>query len=166
MGGRMKHMGRPIVYDPYWVLCQLWRGYKTKDIILAMGTKSRFALSNLLSRYKYSMLHAMQSKIKAPQKENYGIAEIARELGITRQAVHQKVKACRSPYVDYNPSGLRKKRIKKLSYDGDPVQIIGVTMEYFDEGYNDKFISDVLKIPIAIVRWARGYYGRPDDGGI
>ena len=36
---------------------------------------------------------------------DYGISEIARELGVSRQRIHQKVKKCQNPYIKYKPTG-------------------------------------------------------------
>lgn len=43
---------------------------------------------------------------------NYGISEIARELGVSRQRVHQKIKKCQNPYIKY-PTG-RPRIVKEL----------------------------------------------------
>ena len=54
--------------------------------------------------------------------KSYGISEIAKDLGVSRQRVHQKVKKCQNPYIKYTTPGGRPRnstvKIEMVSFYG------------------------------------------------
>ena len=54
--------------------------------------------------------------------KSYGISEIARELGVSKQCVHQKVKKCLNPYLKYQEG---KGRPQSLSVKAEIVNFLG-----------------------------------------
>lgn len=83
----------------YWVICQYWKGFKISDIAKSIGMRTTY-LYYLLNKQHIHLKNIKGRKITCKKCINYGISEIARELGISRQAVGQKVKRCGSPYCD------------------------------------------------------------------
>jgi hypothetical protein len=79
--------------DSYWIVKQILVGYSMWNITYSTGIHFTTIRKVLERNNLYTCYDNM--------RVNYGITEIAKELGISRQRVHQKVKACLSPYIKY-----------------------------------------------------------------
>jgi DNA-binding transcriptional regulator GbsR (MarR family) len=94
-------------YDDYFIVRSYLSGYNIEDISLAIGIKQKTLIKYLRKHNVY------EEKII-----QYGISEIAKELGVSRQRVHQKVKKCQSPYIQYKRGRNKKTKDKERILKG------------------------------------------------
>ena len=88
-------------FDDYFIVRSFLSGYNTREIAEIFGV-SGFTITNILRANNYWKEKTI----------HYGITEIAKELVISKQTVHQKVKMCQSPYIKYKRG--RNKKVKTL----------------------------------------------------
>ncbi len=91
--------------DYYWILRSVLQGFGLAEIAVAIPC-GLGALVRLKRRLK------IPYQGRRGTGDSYGISEIARELGVSRQCIHQKVKKCQNPYKQEKMGRPKKKKIE------------------------------------------------------
>ena len=94
-------------YREYWIFRSYLEGFSVNQIAKAADMHT-WSVWYLLVKKKVFKARS--------NSESYGISDIARELNISRQRVHQIVKQCRSPYSPRMKGGRPKKVLTTGAY--------------------------------------------------
>jgi hypothetical protein len=91
--------------DHYWIYRSILQGFRVFEIAAAIPCRGA-SITGVRIRLGFPYHYE-----KGPA---YGISEIARELGVSRQCIHEKVKKCRNPYMKLRPGRKAKARPAEL----------------------------------------------------